>query len=172
VARPPLLIFDVESLGLHGEGYAWGLVLIEGGEIVTEALAWCALDQVLPEPWDLAGGGTWAEENVIPKLIRATTTPTHDHPYRLRTEFWELWAGAKDNLGAILMADVNWPVESNFLSACIADHGDDRGWNGPYPLWDAGTLRAAGLVGPAEDVHQPLEDAKATWVSVRDWWLR
>jgi hypothetical protein len=166
VKRPPLLIFDIESVGLHGEGFAFGLVLVENGEVTNEALAWCHPDRAIGDP----EGRRWADENVVPELVRATAVWTHPDPRELRSEFWGLWRGAKDKLGAVLMADVPWPVEANWLTACIADDVLARRWEGPHPLLDAGTLRFAGQAKPAEDIHNPLEDARATWLSIRDWW--
>jgi len=165
--RLPLLIFDVESVGLHGEGFAFGMVYVENGEITEEALAWCHPNEADGNP----AGRQWVAENVVPLLVKATGTPTHGTPRDLRDEFWTLWRGAAEKYQAQLMADVCWPVEANWLSACIRDDAIAREWLGPYPLLDAGTLRAAGLATAAEDVHDPLEDARATWLSIREWWL-
>jgi hypothetical protein len=167
--RPPLLVFDVESVGLHGEGYAIGVVLIERHEITEECLIWCHPANAEDAEGE-EGGHRWAVENVLPKLIAATGSPICETPREVRDEFWALWSGAREKYSAQLMADCTWPVEANFLSDCIADDPVTRYWMGPYPLLDAATLRAAGLASETEDVHEPLTDAKETWESIRDWW--
>lgn len=66
-------------------------------------------------------------------------------------------------------ADCGWPVEANFLSACVKDDWGDRCWQGPYPLMEIATvLQMAGLdpLGkydrqPDEmPVHDPTSDAR------------
>jgi hypothetical protein len=159
---PSLMVLDVESVGLHGEGFAWGGVLVRSGVVVGERLRWCHPDKAIGN----LAGRTWVNENVLPSLLRATGVPNCETTREVRDEFWDWWQQRKPD---ILAVDVIWPVESNFLSACIADDSDAHYFAGPYPLWDLGTLRAAGLIGPADDFHDPLMDARASWLSLKGW---
>jgi hypothetical protein len=163
VKRPPLMIFDVESIGLHGEAFAVGYVLIVDGEPEEEALFWCHPDYAAGPD----AGHAWIAEHVLPKL---PGPPTYETTREVRDRFWSTWQALRDTTQ--LMADVSWPVEANFLSACIRDDEDRRRWEGPYPLLDAGTLTFAGLTSAYEPhaPHNPLEDARATWTSIRAWW--
>jgi hypothetical protein len=68
-------------------------------------------------------------ENVPPLEV---TSPTKQH---LRNTFWHEWRRWADQ-GAVLVADCAWPVEANFLSACVKLNHAEREWQGPYPLHD------------------------------------
>jgi hypothetical protein len=154
----PALVIDVESRGLHGEGYALGWVYVVGGNICESDRLWCPPETARGDDEGLR----WARENVVPQL-EAASRPTHESPRQIRTEFWRFWMLHRP---AAMIADWCWPVEANFLSACIADD-PGRSWDGPRPLLDAGTLREYGLAEPVVDVHEPLADAIATWMSLR-----
>ena len=67
------------------------------------------------------------------------------------------------------MADCAWPVEANFLSACVKLNHKEREWQGPYPLHDlASVLLALGADALAVTerlpdelpAHHPLMDAR------------
>jgi hypothetical protein len=61
----------------------------------------------------------------------------------MRTAFWEwLRSDPKPDAPDPVYADCPWPVEANFLSACVADDAS-RAWQGPYPLLDVATLLGA-----------------------------
>ncbi len=167
VIRPPLLVWDVESCGLHGPAYAWGAVLVIDGRVAETHLEWCPPEVTSRDATALG----WANEQVVPQLLMATRTPTVSSPGQMRGRFWSLWRAAADEHGAQLAADVVWPVESGFLSACVADDPGGRWWAGPYPILDVASLRVAGLAYKTKDVHQPLTDAITSWLSMRDWWL-
>ena len=86
----------------------------------------------------------------------------------MRDAFWRLWLGWKSN-SVWLAADVCWPVEANFLRACIEDDPIRRTWEGPYPLIDIASVRlAAGFdplgTEPRRDdempARNPLADAR------------
>lgn len=148
-----IMVFDVESNGLHGEGFAVGWVCVEDGVTVSQGYESCAIAD--PEPW--------VTENVLPFL----PPPTQPTSASVRDAFWFAWMRAKAH-GYSLWADCGWPVEANFLSACVADAPDERSWDGPYPLHEISTVfRIAGwdesgeyprLEG--EDKHHPVGDAK------------
>jgi hypothetical protein len=156
------MVFDVESAGLHGEGFAFGYVVVdETGTELESGFEGCDLTHVR-----LDGDMKWVYENVMPAL--PWQEPILNNPRQLRDRFWKVWLRWKEQ-GAVLVTDCGWPVEANFLSACIADAPDERRWNGPYPLFDVSSvLLAFGCdpVGTFErkenelPAHNPLCDAR------------
>lgn len=153
------MVFDVESVGLHGEGFAVAWVVVdELGQRLDEGCLSC-------DPSLCAGtddGHLWVRRNVPTLNI---TSPTKQH---LRNTFWHVWRSWADQ-GAVLIADCPWPVEANFLSACINLNCAEREWQGPYPLIDLASL----LLGTGRDPlatterlqdemppHHPLMDAR------------
>lgn len=152
------MVFDVESIGLHGEGWAWGYVVItKDGERLDHG--WRSCDPALAFGSD--EGRAWVAENCPP------LHPNSDTPIILRREFWAAWRVWKER-GAVLVADCAWPVEAGFLSDCVRDNHDGRQWQGPYPLHElASFMVAAGMDPmatydrlPDEPQHDPLGDAK------------
>lgn len=162
------MVFDVESVGLHGEGFAVGYVVVDRtGMRLAESVYAC-------DPITCVGteeGRAWVAANVPPMLI------THKTADALRNHFWADWMRWKSE-GATLAADVPWPVEARFLAACIDDARprirggmakSDREWEGPYPLIDIASVRLAAGFNPMESgdrlddespVHHPLFDAR------------
>lgn len=158
-SRPQLfMVFDVESIGLHGETFAYGFVVVKAdGTLVADGSAACP-------PGTANGseeGRIWVAQN-CPRL-----SWTCVDPWDLRQLFWHYWLEWKAK-GAVLMADCQWPVEARFLIACIDDSPDERGWSGPYPMHElASFMVAAGLDPmatydrlPDEPQHDPLGDAR------------
>ena len=151
--------FDVESGGLHGQGFAVGAVAIRSGVEVDTffGFAPCTIPAV--------ADAEWVNENVMPALPKVVT---HDTPYLLRRAWWH-WYQQHRTAGAILVADCPWPVEANWLSACVADDPVMRAWHGPYPLIDVASVRLAKGLDPLATegrlpnelpVHNPLADAR------------
>ena len=153
------MVFDVESIGLHGEGFAVGWVVVNRArEKLSEGCLSCSPDLCAGTPANRA----WVTENVAPL---EHTSPSREH---LLNTFWEVWRRWAE-LGAFLVADCSWPVEANFLSACVALKPEEREWQGPYPLHDlASVLLALGkdplAITPrrADELpaHHPLMDAR------------
>jgi hypothetical protein len=153
------MVFDVESIGLHGDGFAVAWVVVNReGERLGEGCMAC--------PRHLCAGTAesrlWVDENV-PALDVTSPTPQH-----LRNTFWHEWRHWADQ-GAALVADCAWPVEANFLSACVKLNHKEREWQGPYPLHDlASVLLALGADALAVTerlpdelpAHHPLMDAR------------
>lgn len=150
------MVFDVESIGLHGEGFAVGYVVRDQQGEHSCGIYAC--------PPDLATGSSesrqWVAENV-PHL-----TPNCHTPYEMRNAFWKIWMDWKQE-GAQLAADVAWPVEARFLAQCIEDDCS-REMDGPYPLIDVSSVRIAKGLDPLAEVqrlpnelptHSPLADA-------------
>ena len=153
------MVFDVESIGLHGEGFAVAWVVTDAqGARKAEGVAAC-------DPMKAAGRDedrAWVAANVPP------LPQTHDAPRAVREAFWAVWELWRDQ-GAVLVADCAWPVETNFLSACVRDDPDARTWKGPYPLYDLSSIimanggdpLATGSRLPDElPAHDPLADAR------------
>lgn len=158
------MIFDVESIGLHGEGFAVGFVVTDvSGKELESGYAACHPSKANGDPDDR----TWVRRNVVPSLPE----PTHATPLDVRIYFWSKWLEHKAQ-GAILWAECGWPVEANFLSACIADDPEPRKWAGPYPLHEVATLMLANDIDPIRNTvvrlpnelpaHNPLSDARLT----------
>ena len=153
------MVFDVESIGLHGEGFAVAWVVVDrGGERLDEGCLACDTAQCDGTEESRA----WVGEHV-PALT--VTSPTKQH---LRNTFWHHWRYWADK-GAVLVADCAWPVEANFMSACVRLNHAEREWGGPYPLHDlASVLLALGSDALAVTdrrpdelpAHHPLMDAR------------
>ena len=149
------LVFDVESTDLHGEGFAYGYVVINSeGEELESGIG--VADVPVTNPW------------VITNVLPALPPPTHDDLRSLRDSFWAVWDRWLDK-GAVMVADCSFPVETRFLAACVDDAPMARNWYGPYPLHDVATARlAVGLDPLATEarrgdelpVHNPLADAR------------
>jgi hypothetical protein len=164
------MVFDVESVGLHGEGFAVGWVVVDrAGKELGEGRSDCYPERARGG----RDGRDWVAANVPHRYCLDRYTPAH-----VRDAFWSSWLEWKAK-GATLAAECPWPVEARFLAACVDDaipsvcgeRPDDgpRGWDGPYPLVDVSSVRlAAGFnpVGiferlPSElPAHDPVADAR------------
>lgn len=157
------LVFDVESIGLHGEGFAVGYIVVnQEGNKFEEGLFAC-------DPSKASGtieDRRWVSDHVAIKEFN------YREPYEVRQEFWRLWKDWKAK-GATLVADCPWPVEARFLNQCIDDHGllgrNNLNWDGPYPLIDVGSVRLGAGLDPISSEsrlsdelpeHNPLNDAR------------
>jgi hypothetical protein len=158
---PYFMVFDVESVGLHGEGFSVGYVVVSPeGEEIAVGFAQCSPDAARGDD----DGRAWVKANI--PIDPAETC--YESPYEVRFAFWEEWLKCKE-LGAVLVADCAWPVEARFLAACVDDDPVKRTWEGPYPLHDLASFRLAAGLDPlgANDrlpnelpAHDPLCDAR------------
>lgn len=160
VSKLPLyMVFDVESIGLHGEGFAVGYVVVNSNGVLQE-------QQRFVCPQSVASGSDedrqWVRENTPTMLCNHYTTA------EVRQAFWRDWRRWAAE-GAVLVADCAWPVEARFLAACIDMDPEGRRWQGPYPLHDVATARLAAGFDPLATVdrlpseepkHDPLADAR------------
>lgn len=152
------MVFDVESIGLHGEGFAVGWVVVtREGQRLAEGVMACDPARCI----GTEGNHRWVSDNV-PRLVCA-----FNHPRALRTAFWAEWRRWADR-GAQLVADCAWPVEARFLAACV-DDDEVREWQGPYPLHDLASvmlicgrnpLETAARLADELPAHHPLHDAR------------
>jgi len=165
------MVFDVESVGLHGEAFAvaWVVGRIEGKVFIraSEGFVWC-------QPAGLRGNATsheWVREHCNTDEWGDWKEATEVlSPRDLRSAFWYQWQVEKTS-GTRLVADCPWPVEARFLAACVDEDHISREWGGPYPLIDVETVRfAAGLdldvvsrryfdLGELPE-HNPIADAR------------
>lgn len=164
------LAFDVESVGIHGEAFAFGYVVFDlTGKIYREGLFSCPRELCKGEDDDRA----WIDANIAPLPI------TCSNPFELREEFWKIWTLWKSE-SVSLVTDCGWPVESRFLIACIDDNPIERNWEGPLPILDIAPMLA--LLGrdpiATRDrqstelpVHNPLADSKQTARLMRELFL-
>jgi len=164
------LVFDVESVGLHGEGFAVGWVVIDSdGKELEARRESCPVSEAAGS----ATGRAWVRDNCPAMPITRAT------PAEMRHEFWSVWTRWKAE-GAMLVADCGWPVEARFLAACVDDArpavrsgkalaDSPRDFAGPFPLHELSSLRiGAGFNSwhkpkrlPDElPEHDPLADAR------------
>lgn len=157
----PYLVLDVESDGLYGAplafGYVvvhpiWGTRLEQGGGCLEEL-------QVV---------NSWARQNVVPAL-KSTMQPTAASRKDLLQQFLTVWRRWKER-GAILAADVPFPVETRFLHDMIwyCVSVEDVMDTSPYPLLDIESfIRGCGYrpeggirLDDELPVHNPVCDAR------------
>lgn len=157
-------VLDVESVGLHGEGFAVGYVVVdEKGTVHEQGLGWC--DPI--QAWGLDPGREWVKEHV-----NLEGAPTHRGPFEVREWFWNQFQAWRDK-GAHIFADCGYPVEAGFFRACQQDRLN-RDFAGPFPLHEVQTILLATFV-PGEELelaelvkrreselpeHNPLKDAR------------
>lgn len=157
-APTKFFVFDVESVGLHGEGFAVGYVVVDRERNELErGVFLCAPNTASGYP----DGYQWVKD-YVPRM-----TLTHEAPWMVRAAFWRRWIYWKEQKAA-LAADCAWPVEARFLIACVEDNMVAREWHGPYPLIDIGTVLFAKGFDPLGKYprktkelpeHNPLCDA-------------
>ena len=165
----PWVVFDVESIGLHGEGYAVGWVVIdESGRELEARREACPTSEA--RGYDT--GRSWVRDNCPPLPATRST------PQDVRAEFWAAWTRWKAR-GAVLVADCGWPVEARFLITCVEDArpavrgrsmaSGGRDFGGPYPLHDLASMLLVAGIDPLTKrdrlpgelpEHDPLADAR------------
>ena len=156
----PFFVFDVESIGLHGQAFAVGGGVYISGAAQSEFCFSCPTNEADGDEDDRR----WIAENV--PVIEVT----HRGHLPLVEAFWEKWQEAKNLYSNIQMAgECFWPVESNLLSACVRQNREERKWQGPYPFHEISSIMlAAGMDimktyerTPSETpAHNPLTDAR------------
>lgn len=153
------MVFDVESIGLHGEGFAVGLVLVRRDGTVLSAKHYACPSQLAQGESE---GRLWVSQHIPPLEINC------QKPIYVRSAFWADWTYARA-MGAVLVADCSWPVEARFLHDCVEDEPYEREWKGPYPLYDVSTAMLMAGRDPLGTYnrlpdelpgHDPLADAR------------
>lgn len=156
----PFFIFDVESIGLHGEGFAVAGGIYIGYSAVYEFAYACPESEAAGDDADR----DWVKKNVPVLHI------THRNPEGVREAFFAEWEKAKVKYPGICMAgECIWPVEAGFVARCIYQDKEKRNWSGPYPLHEIASIMAAAGMDPmityarnASELppHNPLADAR------------
>jgi hypothetical protein len=155
------MVFDAETIGIHGPPFAVGWVVVDGGGNELES-GYAACDpeglEGRAEDWD------WVRANVLPGL----TPPTHGSSAEVLDQFWSAWMRWREQ-GAALVANSGWPVEARLLIACVERDPEGRNWLGPHPLHEVATARLVaglppvGLCERREDElpdHHPIADSR------------
>jgi hypothetical protein len=151
-------VFDVESVGLHGEGFA-----VAGGHYLHNGAAlWEFRYSCSPsEAEGLMRDREWVRDNI------PTIGETHRGTRSLRMAFWEEWNRARKD-GALMAAECLWPVEARFVEDCIRDDAQ-RLTDAPYPIHDISSIMLAAGMDPMASYereasemprHDPLADAR------------
>lgn len=153
-------VFDVESVGLHGQGFA-----VAGGVFADNGAIQYGF-QFSADPDDARGREDdlqWVKDNV-PQF-----DTTHRSMRGIRDAFWAEWEKAKAQYpGIVAAADCGWPVEARFLCECIDDDLVNRRWGGPYPFLEISSVMMAAGMDPMADYprassempkHNPYADA-------------
>lgn len=163
ILQRPILVIDVESVGLHGEAFAVAGFMVRDDGSAFQFIHACPAE--LCEQ-GIVGDLEWVQKNVsiVPESIRCKT------PSEVRIRFWNEWRMLQKEQPEILMAaDCLWPVEARFLAACVDDSRESRNWKGPYPLIDISAVMASAGVDPMANhprtsmetpAHNPLADAR------------
>jgi hypothetical protein len=156
----PFFVFDVESIGLHGEGFAVAGGVYINGSGQSEFRFCCPTEEAKGDPDDRE----WVKANVPPMEI------THRNPAGIREDFWSKWIEAKEKYPEITMAgECIWPVEAGFVSRCVQQFMGGRKWSGPYPFHDITSVMLAAGMDPMatyereeseKPAHEPLADAR------------
>jgi hypothetical protein len=163
-------VFDVESIGLHGEGFAVGWVVVDRNGSEVDSGYVCILPDICAEGAE--GDRSWVSENVLPHLPEPTVkhegVSEEAMKNALRTIFWahaQYWT----NQGASFWAECGCPVETNFLEACVQADIETRNWQSPYPLHEIASVMTAAGINPIEPQprleseepkHHPTADAR------------
>lgn len=160
--RPPFyFVFDVESVGLHGEGFA-----VAGGIYTPRGACQREFAYACP-PAEAKGDDDdrlWVAQNVPMMEV------THRLPVLVRDAFWKEWIDAKAQYpGIVMAAECLWPVEAKFVAYCIKGNPGQRKWEGPYPFLEISSVMVAAGMDPMGDYdrepgelpkHNPLADAR------------
>lgn len=156
--KPYLLIFDVESTHLFGEGFAVGAIVFDRNGNEIDRFELLSNEGILK-------AGQWVKENVLPYILDMPRCNTN---LELRNSFYNFYLKYKDN--SEIWCDCGFPVETNFLNQIVNDDLEERQWKMPYPLKDISTLidididraKECGLEGLRK--HNPFDDSLSSGI--------
>jgi len=123
------MVFDVESIGPFGKGFAVGFVVLD------KNFKEYASDFYACHPSLVASDKEAEFEWIFKKYPKYTFAIPRD----IRTAFWNAWSSFRA-AGAYLFADCSFPIETNFLIQCIQDD-ISREMESPHPLYDVASIR-------------------------------
>ena len=152
-----ILLFDVEAISLHGGAFAVGAIVADENDEIIDKFSLKSLEGE-------RNVGDWVKQNVLPSL---TDMPTCKTNLDLGNKFYNWYLKHMDNCE--IWSDVNYPVETNFLSALVSNDPIAREWKMPYPFYDVADFvdvnvdraQASGIPGLRK--HHPMDDAIASF---------
>ena len=161
-------VLDVESMGLYGRAFSYGIVIGDlNGNVIEEIYKYSEGDYKLGIYEASENDVLWIEKNVKPSLEESNC-------YFSRKEFYQDWLRIKKEYDCDLFADVPFPVETNFISAIvfqyiIAENIEVFEFS-PYPLLDVTSFRIAKGLPEYFDrlpnelpIHNALNDARQSY---------
>lgn len=172
----PYFVFDVESIGLHGEPFAVGWTVTDG-TLTDDHPTELDYGLIAIEPSLAAGTGDdrqWCVENIPPMPV------THLSMKAMLVDFWSRWMHWKAK-GAVMWSECGWPVEAKFLAMCVHVDYPKSKWDGPYPLHDVVTAMLCAGMDPMasydrtvfeQPKHHPLSDARQSARLLMEAWAR
>ena len=160
---------DAETDGLWGPVWAIAVVVLDENGDETASFEGRVADLS-------ALKDAWVVENIVPLCLDLPTYPT---ARSLRDAFWAFWMEWRERAAPV--ADNGSTVEADLFRKCVEDDLETRQWQGPFPLFDLGTLflacginprayrqgeeasriKLAGLEGQGYNLHNPADDAYA-----------
>lgn len=156
----PFFVFDVESIGLHGEGFAVAGGIYDANGNPLHEFAYHCHPSVAKGEWK---DREWVTENVTISIASVK----QELPRQVRQAFWNEWMKAKEQK-ATMFVECGWPVEAAFLIQCIKDD-PSRNWEGPYPMHEIASVMLAAGMNPMATydrlpnelpVHEPIADSR------------
>lgn len=160
--QTPFFIFDVESVGLHGEAFAVAGGVYIDGVAQSEFAFHCKPSKASGAKDDFI----WITDNVkIPESSIECRNPMF-----VLDKFWREYETAKlayDNI--IICGECIWPVEARFMINAIDRNIADRKWKGPYPFHEIASFMLCCGFDPMKKFprhenelpeHNPLCDAR------------
>lgn len=131
-----IFMFDVESVGLYGSGFAFGAVVSdEKGNIIDKCSYACLTEEIISELKKIDFFVNGDGKDIITECKKLKQV---NNLVELRQKFYDFYLENKENCD--IYSDVNYPVETNFLRDIVLDDIDNRQSNMPYPLLDVANL--------------------------------
>lgn len=168
-------ILDTESVGLHGEGFATALTVIDSNRAILNTVYFGCPDEAAKGS---DADREWIKANVVPYL----PPPNCSTPSEVRNSIWRVYYDWKNklvperNATFTLWADCGFPVEARFFAACIDENLPDRAWESPYPFQEIATIRTAlGLDPtlaydlPEDKRHNPVHETQYIAIKLVEW---
>ena len=155
-----IMSIDVESIGLHGEGFSvgWCVMGLQSFEVLALGSFQCSTTLCEGEDRDREWVVGNCEVNEPPKNIRGLEVAFQffDSPKNLRKAFFtvmRLYAAQ----GCVFAADCPYPVETNLIHSYIKEQVKNpsfNSFNGPYPFLDITSMLLARGVNPMVEVER------------------
>jgi hypothetical protein len=131
-----IFMFDVESIGLYGNGFAFGAVASDAKGQILDKCAYAYLtEEIIKElnkiDFFVNGDG----KDIISECKKLQQVKSLKE---LRQKFYDFYLAYKSNCD--IYSDVNFPVETNFLKDVVMDDIENRQFTMPYPLLDVANV--------------------------------